>query len=919
MRKTQQNRRRGPDNVESVVNAVRQQLPRLTDDARRGAARLTRAPRTALVATLLASFSLGALPAPGAHAREQEPAVNRAEQAEAKGRITASFMNGTESGDSARQAKQGARPAWVEDALARSLAHLQQRNAASGKREAAAEFALRRADQDDLGQIHMRLDQLQNGVPVYGGQLVAQLDADAVLGVAGREFDDARGVDTTPTLTPAEAVVAARAAMNTACVFAREPEAELVVLPRQLVDGKAGATLCYLVELLVEDGTEATGRHRYFVDARDGRIVWHYDAMAHGTGKSLYSGTVDIRTKFQPGDRIRLDKYLLQDDTRGNLRVIDARGQTPGFFPGPVMTDSNDVWGNGTTGDRQSAAVDAYFGAAASWDYFLTEHGWRGINNVGAAMPIVVHYGSAYNNAFWDGGKMAFGDGDGAECSPLVSLDIVGHEYTHAVTEETANLIYQNESGAANESFSDIFGTAIESFPVFDFEAFRLHYELGEDAYTPGTAGDAFRNMADPPAEGQPDHYSNRYRGTRDNGGVHINSGIQNKAFYLLAQGGTHPVSRIAVTGIGRAAAEQIFFRALTLKLTSSATFADVRAQTLGAAEDLYGPGSAEALSTARAWDAVGVAGRSPFNPAQLKVLYYASHDGSGAVGQVDENLEHTTLTSHPAGAFATEWTSIVSSEADLVSYRMEDGMAEVGNVDAGGNYTTVRSFPAGFFASGSSHVTMHEGNLLFYDEVNGAGAIGRLMGPDGFTQYSDFSIAPGWTHVVSVQGRLLFYDANTGLAEVCDLEEVFDGLESEFPRLVNVVLTNVSALQIAAGWSNIVDTTNGILFYNSNTGQYVVGDLDEAGNYADRVSPVSSSTELPLWEYGTAGEGWTHVVMVEDTLLFYSAGVGFAMTATVLTAAQSHEQGHEPLVKGTEFTLPSGWTHITASVDPLF
>jgi len=221
-----------------------------------------------------------------------------------------------------------------------------------------------------------------------------------------------------------------------------------------------------------------------------------------------------------------------------------------------------------------------------------------------------VHFGSSVNNAYWNGDSVIYGDGDGSLYGPLVSLDVVGHEITHGLTEKTANLVYANESGAANESFSDIFGTAVEFYVGINPD-----YLHGEDYFTPGTAGDATRSMANPTI----DHYSKLSppvaSPSEDNdwGGVHFNSGIQNKAFYLLAEGGTHPVRGVTVPGIGRAAAERIFFRALTLKLTPSARFADVRRATVSAACDLFGPGSAQQRATALAWKAVGVS-LAPFD-----------------------------------------------------------------------------------------------------------------------------------------------------------------------------------------------------------------------------------------------------------------------------------------------------------------
>lgn len=206
----------------------------------------------------------------------------------------------------------------------------------------------------------------------------------------------------------------------------------------------------------------------------------------------------------------------------------------------------------------------------------------------------------------------AYGDGDGTTFTPLVTLDICGHEMTHGITERTAALVYSGESGALNESFSDVFGAMVERYVRGESAS---TWKIGEEAYTPTTAGDALRYMDNPHLAGKagytsdddPDHYSERYTGTSDNGGVHINSGIANNAFYLVAKGGTHHKSGVTVTGIGADDAAKIWFRALTSYMTSTTDFAGARAATLQAATALFGQGSAQYSSVAQAWTAVGV------------------------------------------------------------------------------------------------------------------------------------------------------------------------------------------------------------------------------------------------------------------------------------------------------------------------
>jgi hypothetical protein len=265
---------------------------------------------------------------------------------------------------------------------------------------------------------------------------------------------------------------------------------------------------------------------------------------------------------------------------------------------GTIFRDYDDVWGNNTVYNRQTVGVDAHFAMTRTWDYYQTRQARCGMNNGCAQTFSAVYYGNNVANAFYSGGGMYFGMGDGST-APWVSVDVVAHEFTHGVTEYASGLQYFDESGAANESFSDIFGTAVE-YAV----GISPDYLIAEDVNWSG-----IRSLSNPPQFGHPDHYSERvYIGSSyDNGGVHFNSGIQNKAFYLLAEGGTHPDNGMFVTGIGREVAERIFYRALEVYVTPSSQFIDVRNACVSAASDMYGAGSQQHTSTQQAWCAVGV------------------------------------------------------------------------------------------------------------------------------------------------------------------------------------------------------------------------------------------------------------------------------------------------------------------------
>jgi zinc metalloprotease ZmpA len=280
---------------------------------------------------------------------------------------------------------------------------------------------------------------------------------------------------------------------------------------------------------------------------------------------------------------------------------------------GVLYTDADNAWGTGEGTDDQTAAVDAAFGAASTWDYYKNVHGRNGIKNDGVGAESNVHYGDAYVNAFWDDSCfcMTYGDGIG-DSHPLTSLDVAGHEMSHGVTSNTAGLIYEGESGGLNEATSDIFGSAVE-FSTNNASD-PGDYLIGEKIDINGD-GSPLRYMDDPTKDG-----SSLGCWTADAGNVdvHYSSGIANHFFYMLSEGsGAKNVNGVdynsptcdgsTVTGIGRDKAEKIWYNALSTKFTSTTNYADARTQTIAAADELFGAGSAESTAVAATWTAVAV------------------------------------------------------------------------------------------------------------------------------------------------------------------------------------------------------------------------------------------------------------------------------------------------------------------------
>ena len=474
-------------------------------------------------------------------------------------------------------------------------------------------FNIKRVEVDDLRMAHTHVQQTIGGVPVWEGEAIVHLKPDGELALITDELKEGIVIDTTPNFRPKEALELAARTKGGTRVITEEPIIDLWVFRADDRDH-----LVYRVEMPRLDGTEKTSVPVVFIDAHTGLKVFEYDNLQTGTGNSLYSGTVTIQTSSSGST------FYMEDLTRrmGTFNMNNTGNTSTGTGGTQSRyTGTDDTW-NAT---NERAGVDAHYGAMKTFDYYQQVHGRSGIDgnygpgttaagaNSGVSLVSSrVHFGSNYNNAFWYQNRMSYGDGNGSTFSPLTTIDICGHEMTHGVTERTANLTYSKESGALNESFSDIFGAMVEAFA--DGGTSSDTWKIGEDAYTPGTPGDALRRMDDPNAVGDPDHYSLRlYPGTctpsnsNDQCGVHTNSSISNHAFYLLANGGTNRVSGISVSSIGTTDAAKIFYRALTVYMTSSTNFSGARTATLNAATDLFGSSSTQYTRTATAWCAVGV------------------------------------------------------------------------------------------------------------------------------------------------------------------------------------------------------------------------------------------------------------------------------------------------------------------------
>jgi thermolysin len=467
------------------------------------------------------------------------------------------------------------------------------------------------------GRLHERLKQVYEGVPVFGGQIVRQIDGRSLISISGRLYE---GIDlgVTPGISADRAAEIATSAAGAGAAV--KGDVVLGVLP---VEGGAYA-LAYRLEV-----REPFDINIYFVDAGSGSVVLTLSgihtqsaAVGRGTGvlgdqkkvsSSPAAGTFRAQDELRPADAFTLD-------FRGSVARLNSFLINGTLFNSDIATDGDNDWNDG-------AVVDAHVYQGMVYDYYYKRFGRRGLDDHDLEIDGIVHplarseasrqspevVGTFINNAFFCcDGLMVYGDGDGRIFTYLAGgLDVVGHEMTHGVTNFSSNLVYRDEPGALNEAFSDIMAANIEYFlqPV-GAGPLRADWLIGEDITL--VAPGYLRSLNNPFAVGDPDHYSlRRFIGTNiDEGGVHFNMTIATHAYYLAVAGGRNRVSGITVGGIGFnniERMERIFYRAFVFLMGPNSQFTNARAATLQAATDLYGSGSNERAQIQQAWTAVGV------------------------------------------------------------------------------------------------------------------------------------------------------------------------------------------------------------------------------------------------------------------------------------------------------------------------
>ncbi len=503
--------------------------------------------------------------------------------------------------------------------------------------DAEAEFKVFNKREDELGFKHHRIQQYFQGIEIFGGEIVLHEKDAEIISMNGIVYP-------TPTSVAVDEV-----STNIA-------EANRIIYHDLKVDKRKDP---YLEFLKLEDSYELSIYHRdgiphltwkasvypsylehwlYFIDAKNGEIIEKIDMICKVDGhhqcsapKHLPSIRQPLKTSWLDGPAIGQGIDLLGEtrtihsydfggtfylldasrnmfksvgtDTEqpsGVIWTLDAENVAPGDdgYSGNTLTSTSENW------DRPRG-VSAHYNAGVAYEYFKNSFGRNSINgsggNIVSFVNIVDEDGASLDNAFWNGAAMFYGNGGGSFLPLAAALDVAGHEMSHGVIQNTAGLVYMDESGALNESYADIFGVLID----------RDDWQLGEQIVNKSVfRSGALRDMADPHNGGaslqdagwQPRTTQEQFTGTEDNGGVHINSGIHNWAFFKAA------------TSIGLDKAEKIFFRALSTYLLRSSTFVDARIAAVKSAQDIHGANSAEVQAVSTAFDEVGIFEGTPTN-----------------------------------------------------------------------------------------------------------------------------------------------------------------------------------------------------------------------------------------------------------------------------------------------------------------
>lgn len=493
-------------------------------------------------------------------------------------------------------------------------------------RQPVEELEVTTIEEDELKQTHIRLQQQYKGIPVYGGELILHVENNQFTTLNGHHFKTPTLTNLSPTFSDDAAIQRALADLGRETIVRELSKGELQILKKQVPE----------IELMVyypENQPQTAHlawrmvvrpnfmeRWNYFVDAHTGEILSKtnhtcaLDGPVKATARDLNGVNQSVNAYLKGTTYYLLDitrpmfkstTSTLPDKPVGGIWTIDARNSKADDISVWQVTSTNNAW--------TPLAVSAHNNAAMAYNYFSSVHKRNSLDGKGGNVISVVNIrdedGKEMDNAFWNGEIMAYGNGATAFGPLAGGLDVAAHEMTHGVIENTAGLEYQGQSGAINESMADVFGVLVD----------RTNWTVGESVVKRAVyPSGALRDVANPNQGGtndpgyQPRTMAQYVNTTKDNGGVHINSGIPNYAFFLFTNN----------ANVGKDKSEKVYYRAMTSYLTRFSKFIDLRLAVIKAATDLFGANSAEVTAARTAFDQVGITDTNstppPANPTTL-------------------------------------------------------------------------------------------------------------------------------------------------------------------------------------------------------------------------------------------------------------------------------------------------------------
>lgn len=592
-----------------------------------------------------------------------------------------------------------------QDLAMQARSYLQTLNKQLVQENPAEEWEMRIANEDKLGNHHIRMQQVYKGIKVFGGEIVLHSKSGKFNSINGRYFISP-DVEVEPALNKQAANEAALEHVKHECSYKTLTEAQKQLLNVEQIQG----------ELVIYHPSEKEPflayhltvhpnfmqRFEYFLDAHTGEVLNHFNHTCSFNGPTVSTAT----------DLLGVNRSLNTYESGGTFYMYDVArpmftGNLNTNFDGALVTldMQNKAYTEGEYVEVTSNSlnnwspneVSAHYNSGQAYDYFRNTHNRNSINGRGGNIISFINVrdenGANMDNAFWNGNAMFYGNGAQAFNAPLAKgKDVAGHEMSHGVIQNTANLTYQNESGAINESFADVFGAMID----------REDWLIGEDVVNPNIfRGGALRSMSDPHNgvnQGQngwqPRHVNEQYTGNQDNGGVHINSGIPNYAFFLFASNGS----------VGKSVAEDVYYHALTNRLTASSNFRSLRAAIEASISDLNL--NSNVLNAARsAFDQVGITGGGTTNtePSDIQantgdqfILSYDTDDNQAGTwylvnlsNSTEGFISNTKSQTKPSVTDNGEFAYYVNTSGNIIELRL-DGQNIETPLSTSGNWGNV-------------------------------------------------------------------------------------------------------------------------------------------------------------------------------------------------------------------------------------